>query len=238
MYTTTSHLFTSLLMCIRNCCQSREKLMRKMDITISSNVQSFAMDFGDIRELMGFGREIVMGALESLEFIRSHGREDDEMNFPFIRRMEKRLLNEITGVDHRLRNMEEQINERATDIVDIILTELPQRQELDETLRTLDKYLRRVDQLYQKFIHYSDSYDKYSNYTKLRFAEECTSPHADSLPDVIESIHRLIVPKNFVKSENSLFEQLARSTFKFMLMACINSTIVTSISMRNVAENE
>ncbi|KAK0086909.1 hypothetical protein PV325_002211 [Microctonus aethiopoides] len=178
------------------------------------DVQSFSMDFGDIRELMGFGREIVMGALESLEFIRTHGREDDEMNFPFIRRMEKRLLNEITGVDHRLKNMEEQINQRATDIVDIILTELPQRQELDETLRTLDKYLSRVDQLYRKFIQYTTSRDLYANYTKLRFAEECTSPHADSLGDVIESIHRLIVPKTFVKSENSLFEQLARSTAK------------------------
>ncbi|XP_015118956.1 uncharacterized protein LOC107042423 isoform X1 [Diachasma alloeum] len=155
---------------------------------------SFNLDFGDIREMLVLGREIGISALESAEWIRKGSQNDSELNFPFIKKMERKLMEQIATVNRRLDNLEVTINQRAGEIIDVLLRELPRREQLDRNLYEMNRYLGRIDDFYRRFLDYALAPVKYEGYTMKDFAKSCVSNAYGDLPDLLESIHRLLVP--------------------------------------------
>lgn len=178
-------------------------------------VNALALDFGDIKDILALGREITVGALESLEWIQKgsldSSKESGQINFPFIKIMERRLIDQISTINNKIEYVEQRIEQRGNEIVDIILRELPLRHQLDRNLNDLSKYLGRIDDFYSKFIEYSKSPNKFEIFTKKDFAESCVSSEYGGLPDILMSTHRLIVPSSSTSFERSLLVQLAHN---------------------------
>lgn len=174
------------------------------------DTSSFAVDFGDIREILGLGREIATNALESLEWIRKGEGNNGELDFPFIKKMERKLFDKMNTVNNRVQNLEKQIDQRTGEVLDIIMRELPLREKLERNVQDMSALLDRVNDFHNDYtVYYSDKNDKFEHFTLRDFAKRCVSIEFRALPDLLRSIHRLIVPNNFIQKDQSIFTQIA-----------------------------
>lgn len=156
-----------------------------------------AIDFNlyDAVDLLRLGRETVKELLESWEMIRPRGPgEEDEMNFPFIKQMEKELRQRIERVAKKIDAYQERMETKADTILSQLLLRLPMQRRLDDSLRELDHYVGQVYGLYKTFEMYAGNADRFERYTMILFAQSCVSPRFGGLSDVLKSIHRLMVP--------------------------------------------
>lgn len=153
------------------------------------------IDFGDVAELLKFSREIVTDLLESYHLIKptseSNGGGTD---FPFVKMMEKRLMGQIGQISSKIDHYENKMEHRTEAVIDSVLNKLPERQILEQGLHDLWKYLGQVENAYQNFEHFSNSSDKYSQYTIEDFSRNAVSSSLNALPNVMKMIHRLLVP--------------------------------------------
>ncbi|XP_043254591.1 uncharacterized protein LOC122398605 isoform X1 [Colletes gigas] len=156
----------------------------------------------DIRELVRFGRETMMDILESWELIRPRDPNED-VSYPFVNKMEKEIQNRISRVSSKINIFQDRMEIRFDMVVAKLLTELPLQEQLDQKLRTIDQYVGQINDLYNNFLIYAKTQRKYEKYTLEDFATTCVSSRSGALPDLLKSIHRLLVPTNdklFTKS--------------------------------------
>ncbi|XP_031848288.1 chemokine-like protein orion isoform X1 [Nomia melanderi] len=148
----------------------------------------------DIKDILRFGRETMMDILESWEMIRPKSPNDEENSFPFVYRMEKEIKNRITQVSDKIDIYQRKMEIRINTILPKLLTDLPLQEDLNSKLHALDQYLGQIDDLYYNFEFYIKSTEKYEKYTLEDFALTCVSSRSGALPDLLKSIHRLLVP--------------------------------------------
>ena len=170
----------------------------------------FDINLGDVREIIKFTKETVTDALESWELIRpKQPNENGESDFPFVKRMEKRLMDRINFISHKLDSIEGRMEERTEAMVSKIINEIPERQRLEKAMHDLYKSIGQVENLYQNFLHYAKSPNKYESYTMKDFAKTAVSHRLGDLRDVLESIYRQVVPQEFDLFEQSILHMLA-----------------------------
>ena len=170
----------------------------------------FDISFGDVTEIMKFTRETVTDVLESWEWIRPKlPNENGENDFPFVKRMEKRLMDRINIVSQQLDSVENRIEQRTEAMVAKILEEIPERQRLEKAIHDLYKSIGQIESLYQNFVEYARSPNKYNPYTIKDFAKTAVSHRLGDLRDVLESIYRQVVPQQFDIFEQSVLQMLA-----------------------------
>ncbi|XP_003424464.1 uncharacterized protein LOC100679659 isoform X1 [Nasonia vitripennis] len=162
-----------------------------------ASVSSFDISFGDVTEVLKFSREVVTDVLESYHMIKPKRPGDDDTDFPFVKRMEKRLMNHITQVSRKIDVFEGRLEHRTEIVLDAILTKVPEREMLESSMHDLWKYLGQIDNLYQNFLHYASAPQRYEQYTMEDFAKNAVSSSLNALPDVLKMIHRLVVPPNW-----------------------------------------
>ncbi|XP_014222967.1 uncharacterized protein LOC106649836 isoform X1 [Trichogramma pretiosum] len=153
--------------------------------------------FGDVTEVLKFGREVVTDALESYELIKPKlpgGASDSD--FPFVKMMEKRLMSQIVGVSKKIDAFEGRLEHRVEQMLEATLQKLPEQDQLRQSMNELWKYLTQVENLYQSFVQYSKAPEKYEQFTMEEFARNAVSSNLNALPDVLQMIHRLVVPPN------------------------------------------
>ncbi|CAL1689679.1 unnamed protein product [Lasius platythorax] len=152
------------------------------------------VSMNDALDLIRLGRETVVEILESWEMIRPHGAQDTESDLIFVKRMEKELRQRIDRVSKKIDDYQERMETKTDTILTQLLLRLPMQRRLDDGLRELDHYIGQVHGLYNTFEMYADNPDRFERYTVVQFAKSCVSPRLGELPDVLKSIHRLMVP--------------------------------------------
>lgn len=162
-----------------------------------------AMSIMDIRDVLRFGRETIMDILESWELIRPKTPGDEENSFPFVYRMEKELRNRISLISHKIDIYQEKMEMRVETVIAKLLTDLPLQSKLDDQLRMIDQYVAQINDLYNNFLNYVEAPRNYERYTLEDFARTCVSSRSGALPNLLKSIHRLLIPnadQTFTKS--------------------------------------
>lgn len=148
----------------------------------------------DAVDLIRLGREVVTEVMESWEMIKSRDPGNEELDFPFVKRMEKELRQRIDGVSKKIDLYQERMEAKADTILTQLLQRLPMQRRLDDGLRELDHYVGQIHGLYKMFELYAANSDRFERYTITQFAHSCVSPRLGGLPDVLKSVHRLMVP--------------------------------------------
>nr|ARK19989.1 venom protein [Ampulex compressa] len=163
-------------------------------LLVGHSTNSLDLSVTDVADILRFGRETVMDILESMNYIRTNGTEDNEMNFPFVKRMEREIRNRIAAVSKKLDAYQDRIEMRMDAIMMELLERLPLQQRLDNALRDFEHYIGQINDLYEVFQRYMAMPETYEKYTMEEFAKACVSPNLGALPDVLKIVHRLIVP--------------------------------------------
>ncbi|KAF7412065.1 hypothetical protein HZH66_000961 [Vespula vulgaris] len=157
--------------------------------------------FGDVGEILRFGQETMHGMLETLDIITDTvpGMED---NIPFIKRMEKVLKNRINEVSHKLDIYQEKTQARTQKVLEQLMSNLPMKLSMEENFRNFDHYVGQINDLYDVFVKYATAPETYERFTLEDFAKASISPGLGALPDVLKTLHRLVVP-----SESQLYNR-------------------------------
>lgn len=166
-------------------------------VVLASWTHAIDISLYDAVDLIRLGREAVTEVLESWEMIRPRGptaADEYEQDFPFVKRMEKELRQRIDRVAKKIDVYQERMETKSDTIMTRLLVRLPMQRRLDDSLRQLDHYIGQVYGLYNTFEMYANDPDRFERYTLVQFAKSCVSPRLGELPDVLKSIHRLIVP--------------------------------------------
>lgn len=158
----------------------------------------------DTFELLRLGRQVVMQALESWEVMLPNLPSDKVPgeDLVFMKMMERELLRQMDKISKQIGEYQEQTEIKTDMILTQLLLQLPMQRRLDDSLRELDHYIGQVNGLYKLFEMYAGDPDRYEKYTIIQFAKTCVSPRLGELPDVLKSIHRLVVP-----SEQQVFNR-------------------------------
>lgn len=177
----------------------------------AERTHSFDLSLGDITEVLHFAREAVEGGLQTFEIIRKSNPEDAEYDFPFIKKMERRLMNQISMTAKKIDVYQEKMELKSEEALDKILTTLPINNKLDRSFHEMTSILTRVDDLFKDAVAYNSS-AQYQRLTKEEFAKISISSLPGALPDLLQKLHRLVVPGQYDNYDNSLLVLLAQST--------------------------
>lgn len=173
-------------------------------VLLLRGAQPIDVNFGDVAEVLKFSREIVTDVLESYHLIKPKRPGDDSNDFPFVKMMEKRLMNQIGHVSRKIDAFEGNLEHRTELVLDAILSKVPEREQLEQAMHDLWKYLGQVESTYQGFVHLATAPQRYEQYTMEEFAKNSVSSSLNALPDVLKMIHRLLVPPN---SDEDIFHR-------------------------------
>lgn len=168
----------------------------------------------DAIDLIRLGRETVMELMESWDMIRSRNpsaatSEGNGQDYMFVKRMEKELRQRIDRVSKKIDNYQERIEIKINTVLSQLLLQLPMQRRLDDSIRSLEHYVGQVHGLYDTFELYANGSNNFETFTLIRFAESCVSPRLGELPDVLQSIHRLLVPSDYQVYNRSILVLLA-----------------------------
>ncbi|XP_018361103.1 PREDICTED: uncharacterized protein LOC108759910 isoform X1 [Trachymyrmex cornetzi] len=171
----------------------------------------FGIGINDAIDLIRLGRQAVVDVLESWEMINSSLPSDMKAGeeLVFMKMMERQLLKRMDQVSKKIDEYQALVEDKSDTILSQLLLQLPMQHRLDDSLKELDHYLGQVQELYTLFEMYADNPDKYEKYTMLQFAKTCVSPRLGELPDVLKSIHRLMVPSEQQVYNRSILVLLA-----------------------------
>lgn len=165
-------------------------------VVLASAGCGFGVGLNDVIDVLRLGRQVVMQAMESWEMVLpAHaGDKLPGEDLVLVKVIERELLKQMDQISKQIGKYQERMENKADEILTQLLLQLPLQRRLDNSLRELDRYVGQVQGLYKLFEMYADNPDKYEKYTILQFAKTCVSPRLGELPDVLESIHRLMVP--------------------------------------------
>ncbi|XP_011051337.1 PREDICTED: uncharacterized protein LOC105144250 isoform X1 [Acromyrmex echinatior] len=180
-------------------------------VVLASASCVFGININDAIDLIRLGRQAMMDVLESWEMINSSLPSDLKAGeeLVFMKVMERQLLKRMDQVSKKIDEYQELVEDKSDTILSQLLLQLPMQRRLDDSLKELDHYLGQVQELYTLFEMYADNPDKYEKYTMLQFAKTCVSPRLGELPDVLKSIHRLMVPSDQQVYNRSILVLLA-----------------------------
>lgn len=175
--------------------------------------RAFDLSLYDAIDLIRLGRETVMELMESWDMIRSHGPtsvvEGGGQDYTFVKRMEKELRQRIDRVSKKIDDYQDRMEIKINNVLSQLLVQLPMQRRLDDSLRMLEHYIGQVHGLYDTFELYANGPNDFETYTIRRFAISCVSPRLGELPDVLKSIHRLVVPSDYQVYNRSILVLLA-----------------------------
>jgi hypothetical protein len=184
----------------------------------------------DAVELIRLGRHAVVEALESWELISDRLPEDKLKlgdDLVFMKMLERELLKRMDQVSRKIDDYQAQMENKVDTILNEMLLQLPLQYSLDQNLKQLDHYVGQVHGLYKVFEMYATNWDKYEKFTMLQFANTCVSPRLGELPDVLKSIHRLMVPSEQQVYNRSILVLLANRMQVGSTWACENGFLRT-----------
>ncbi|XP_076285669.1 chemokine-like protein orion isoform X1 [Lasioglossum baleicum] len=169
-----------------------------------------SMSIMDIKDILRFGRETVVDILESWEMLQPKKPGDEENTFPFVYRMEKELKNRISSVSSKIDVFQRKMAMHIDLIMTKLLADLPLQESLDHKLSQIDRYVGQINDLYDNFVVYAVSSTTYDRFTLEDFATTCVSSRSGALPDILKSIHRLLVPASDQTLSRSILVLLAK----------------------------
>lgn len=180
--------------------------------------RGFDVSLNDAFDLIRLGRETIEEVLESYDMIRARGPNAEENgDLLFVKRIERELRQRIDRVSKKIDVYQERMEVKIDAILTQLLLRLPLQRRLDDSLKELEHYIGQVHGMYETFGNYVDNPDKYEKYTVIQFAKACVSPRLGELPDVLKSIHRLMVPSEQQVYNRSVLTLLANQ----MQVSCI-----------------
>lgn len=186
--------------------------------------RAFDLSLYDAIDLIRLGRETVMELMESWDMIRSRGQsataEEAGQDFMFVKRMEKELRQRIDRVAKKIDDYQERTELKINTVLTQLLVQLPMQRRLDDGLRSLEQYIGQVHGLYDTFELYASGPNNFETYTIVRFAKSCVSPRLGELPDVLKSIHRLMVPSDYQVYNRSILVLLANQ-MQVCIVVCV-----------------
>ncbi|XP_012216013.1 uncharacterized protein orion isoform X1 [Linepithema humile] len=169
----------------------------------------FDVSLNDAFDLIKLGTETIREVLESYEMIRARGPDAQDSDSVFVKRIERELRQRIDRVSKKIDVYQDRMETKMDTILTQLLLRLPMQRRLDDSLKELEHYVGQVHGMYETFGNYVDSPDKFEKYTVVQFAEACVSPRLGELPDVLKSIHRLMVPSEQQVYNRSVLTLLA-----------------------------
>ncbi|XP_018403320.1 PREDICTED: uncharacterized protein LOC108780187 isoform X1 [Cyphomyrmex costatus] len=180
-------------------------------VVLASTGCVFGIGINDALDLIRLGRQAVVDVLESWEMINASLPSDMKAGeeLVFMKMMERQLLKRMDQVSKKIDEYQGRVEDKSDMILSQLLLQLPMQHRLDNSLKELDHYLGQVQELYTLFEMYADNPEKYEKYTMLQFAKTCVSPRLGELPDVLKSIHRLMVPSEQQVYNRSILVLLA-----------------------------
>lgn len=180
-------------------------------VVLASAGSAFGVGLNDILDVVRLGRLVVVQAMESWDLVlpQHSGDRIPGEDLVLMKMMERELLKQMDQISRQISEYQERMENKADTILAQLLSQLPKQRRLDNSLRDLDRYVGQVQGLYKLFAIYVNNTDKYEKYTMLEFAKTCVSPRLGELPDVLESMHRLMVPSKEQVYDGSILVLLA-----------------------------
>ncbi|XP_014472844.1 PREDICTED: uncharacterized protein LOC106743483 isoform X1 [Dinoponera quadriceps] len=185
--------------------------------------RTFDVNLFDAIDLIRLGRETVMELMESWDMIRSRAPAaavEGGQDYMFVKRMEKELRQRIDRVSKKIDDYQERMESKINRVLSQLLLQLPMQRRLDDSLRSLEHYIGQVRGLYDTFESYANRSNNFETYTIVRFAKSCVSPQLGELPDVLKSIHNLMVPSEYQVYNSSVLVLLANQMQQMSNQMC------------------
>ncbi|OXU29061.1 hypothetical protein TSAR_015176 [Trichomalopsis sarcophagae] len=172
----------------------------------------------DIKSLMGnagtvlkVGKEIYTGIDYVYKKLLPTTTKDSESDAKIEPGMEQRLTDQIKHVAKKLDSLKVDMQNMKDEIIDKISNEIPDQINLKSNLFEIYLRINQIENSYEEFLTYVRDPHKFSNDTLKRFAKAVTSPELTELPNVLKTIHWLLVQTD-VDIGDSVLTVLSRST--------------------------
>ncbi|XP_066595208.1 uncharacterized protein orion [Prorops nasuta] len=183
----------------------------------------FDVNFGDITEILRFGKETLSDALETWEIIRSRNPDfDTNEQFPFQRNMERRIINQIREVAKDIQKLGQKQETQINIMREEILQKIPMQQRLEFRIQDFQRVIYQINNKYEQFRAISAKTETFSPYTLKDFAATCVSTSIGQLPDQLKLLHRLIVPQEDDVFETSILVLLSNQFKEAAARICNN----------------
>lgn len=172
----------------------------------------------DIKSLMGNAATVIKVGIEVYNVIEDvynklqptttkESESDDKMESG----MEQRLTDQIKHVAKKLDSLKVDMQNMKDEIIDKISHEIPEQIILKSNLFEIYLRINQIENTYETFLTYISAPHKYSKDTLKQFAKAVTSHELTELPNVLKTIHWLLVQTD-VDVGDSVLTVLSRST--------------------------
>ena len=167
--------------------------------------------FGMAGNVVKFGKEIYSGVKGIYNILQPKTTQESESDQKLSPGMEQRLTDQIKHVSKKLDSLTLNMKNMKDEIIDKILNELPDQINLKNNLFEIYLRINQIENLYENFISYVKSPKDFEKGTLIDFAEHATSHDLNELPNVLKTIHWMLVQTD-VNVGDSILTILSRST--------------------------
>ncbi|XP_034949254.1 uncharacterized protein [Chelonus insularis] len=115
-----------------------------------------------------------------------------------------KVLNKINGITTQI----EKLDIKLDTLLETIINRLPLEDNINSDVRNLQEHINRIDTVYEDFLAYSKNISAYRNETILEFISIITSAKAGNIPDILNKMFNIIVPKKSALNRMSFLENL------------------------------
>lgn len=135
------------------------------------------------------------------------------------------IMANISDIPFKLDQMESRLSQKMDVMVQTLLNRLPIIGKLDASMRELHNYVVRVDGMYDNYVYYSKDKNNFNDYTIKRFINSVTSENLGDLQDVLNKMHRLVLPDRTSHIRESLLLLISKQTAVSLSSAASGSGI-------------
>ncbi|XP_011302213.1 uncharacterized protein [Fopius arisanus] len=130
------------------------------------------------------------------------------------------ILTEVTAITKKVDALEVRLDIKLDQIVESLVERITLVQKLDASFLELHKMIVRIDDMWENFLSYTKQMQKFNNDTIGGFIDVATGPQQGGLQDLLEQIHRLIVPLRTAHIRDSVFLTLLEEQKATQLITC------------------
>lgn len=163
----------------------------------------------DVLDVLRLTKEIISSIAGTWSFVEQTPLKN-EIDLPFMKRKEQKILLKITEVSRQIQLSENHIKNGASYTIDSIKEYMQNNNKLDLALHELMDLMNRIGAQAKMFHYYTVHRDEIEQSTWQTTAEWIISPNIGAVQGILNRIHLLVTGSSDLKyfGKNSLLEML------------------------------
>uniref|UniRef100_A0A336MDK9 CSON015015 protein n=1 Tax=Culicoides sonorensis TaxID=179676 RepID=A0A336MDK9_CULSO len=179
----------------------------------------------DVLDVLRLSKEIVSSIAGTWNLVEQTPLTND-IDLPFLKRKEKKILLKITEVQRRIDLTENQMKNTASWTIESIKEHMKDNTKLDLAIHELMDLMNRISAQSKMLRHYTEHRDELEQVTLETTATWIVSPNIGAVQGILNRIHLLVSGSSDLKyfGKNSLLEMLVEQLelkLQQLVMVCL-----------------